>query len=145
MKKATLQEFLTPKKTLVLTNVNGKKTKTYQLGHYSLSFHQFLYHEFATDKELDGSKIFIDRLTNNDPTATLRAIYWLIEDKADFPIFEDFTKLLDSYKSPMHEMQLLLTAIFKDSLPNSYKKKAAFFLLKVTLLMIWTGIIYMIS
>ena len=144
MKKATLQEFLTPKKTLVLKSKNGKKTRTYQLGNYNLSFHSYLYHEFATEEESDGSKIFIDRLTNNDVMATLRVLYWLIEDKADFPTFEDFTKSLDNYTFHFHEMQLLLTAIFNESLPNYYKKKAAFFLLKMTLLIVWTGIIYMI-
>ena len=145
MKKATLQEFLTPKRTLVLKNVNGRKTRTYQLGNYNLSFHQFLYYEFATEKEQDGAKIFIDRLTNNDPKAALKAIYWLIEDKEDFPTFEDFTKALDSYKFSIHEIQLLLTAIFSESLPNYRKKKIGFFLLKMILLTGWTGIVYMIS
>lgn len=144
MKKTTLQEFLTPKRTLVLKNANGKKTRVYQLGNYNLSFHQFLYYEFATDKEPDGAKIFIDRLTNNDHTATLKAIYWLIEDKADFPTFEDFTKSLDSYKFHFHEVQLLLTSIFNDSLPNYRKKKIGFLLLKMILLIVWTGIVYMI-
>ena len=145
MRKATLQEFLTPKRTLVLKNTNGKKNRTYQLGNYNLSFHSYLYHEFATNEERDGSKIFVDRLTNNDIRITLKAIYWLIEDKADFPTFEDFTKSLDDYKLPTHEIQLLLTAIFRDSLPNYHKKKAGVFLLKMTLLMMWTGIVYMIS
>lgn len=145
MKKATLQEFLTPKRTLVLKNKNGKKTRTYQLGNYNLSFHQFLYHEFSTDKESDGSKVFIDRLTNNDPIPPLKAIYWLLEDKTDFPTFEDFTKILDNYKLSIYEIQLLVTAIFKESLPNYRKKKIAFFLLKMTLLTVWTGIVYMIS
>lgn len=144
MRKATLQEFLTPKRTLALEHKNQKKTTAYQLGRYDLSFHNMIYYEFATEKEPDGSKNFINRLTHNDPNATYKGIYYLIEDKTDFPTFKDFTDALSKYKLPLHKMQLLLTTVMQDSIPNHNKKKLALTLLKIAMATIFAGILYMI-
>jgi hypothetical protein len=144
MGKTTFQEFIIPKRTLVLKNKNGKKTRSHMLGHYNLSMHNMLYIEFATDKEPDGSKNFINRLSNNDPMACLKGIYLLIEDKTDFPLFEDFTKMFDKFNAPLHEMQILLTEVFNDSIPNYRKKKLASLALKTILVMMCAGILYLI-
>lgn len=145
MQKTTLQEFLTPKRALVLKNKNGKKTRSYTLGQYNLSLHNLLYLEFASDKEPDGSKNFINRLSNNDPMACLKGVYLLIEDKEDFPLFEDFTKLFDKYSLPLYELQTLLTEIFKDSIPNYHKKKLVKLTIKAIMitLAMCAGILYM--
>ena len=144
MKKTTLQEFLTPKRSLVLKTADGRKSRTYQLGHYNLSFHNIIYIEFATDENRDGSQNLVNRLSSNDPTAALKAIYLLVEDKTDFPTFESFTKTLDKYKIPIHEIQLLLTSIFTDSMPNQAKKKIIKYTVQIIILMILAGILYMI-
>lgn len=148
MRKVKLQEFLTPKRTLVFRSKNGKKIKGYNLQPYNLAFHSLIYSEFATEQEPDGTKNFINRLSNNDPIATTKVIYLLIEDKSDFPTFEDFTKSLDNVENPIYDFQILLTQIFQDSLPKWHKKKAfktsmTSMTLMIAVLMIFAGILYM--
>lgn len=144
MKKTTFQEFLTPTRFLELKDKKGKKARSYKLGNYNLSLHNILYLEFATPTQSDGSINFINRLTNNDPSATLKGIYLLIEDKEDFPTFEDFTKSMDEFNAPLHELQILLTQIFKESIPSYGKKKALKSLAMVASLMMFAGLHYMI-
>jgi len=144
MKKATLQEFLVPNRTLVLKSKNGKVTKSYKLAKFTVEFYGFLYYNFATRDNPDGVVNVSNRLSNNDKIIACELIYFLLEDKTDFPTFEDFTKALDTYKESLSEMLILITQIIKESLPSYNKKKIGFLLLKMTLLIVWTGIIYMI-
>ena len=134
MASVTLQEFLTPQRTLVIKNKNGKKIRCYKLARYSLAIHSIFHNEFATDTQPDGSQNFVTRLTNNDPIVCLKGLYILIDDKSDFPTFEEFTRLLDVYSAPIFEVQLLLTQVFKDSLPTNNKKKVIIPAVLLTLL-----------
>jgi hypothetical protein len=142
-----LQEFLTPKRTLELQSKksNSKKliTKRYVLGYYNLSCQSVINIEFATKNNPDGLSNFLNRLRNNDPEACLKALYILIEDKSDFPTYEDFRNLLDDYRIDIIEALFLLTEIVKDSIPNTRKKKILLKVFLLTQLLILTGILYM--
>ena len=144
MKKTKLEEFLIPDRTLVLQSNNGKITKGYKLGKFTVEFYGFIYHEFATKEKKDGVANVTNRLAHNDKIIASKLIYFLIEDKTDFPTFEDFTKALDGYNESLSHMLILVTQIIKEYLSSYNKKKIAWFLLKMTLLMAWTGIVYMI-
>jgi hypothetical protein len=106
--------------------------------------HDLLYLEFATDKEPDGTKNLFNRISNNDPMACLKAIYLYIEDKEEFPLFEDFTKLFDKYSAPLEELIILFYQIFNDSTPNYHKKKLAKLALKTALVTMCAGILFLI-
>lgn len=122
MPKTTLQEFLAPNRFLELQNKKGDIVRRYKLGNYTALYQNAVYLEFATEQNVNGLENFINRLSNNDPIACLKGLYLLIEDKEDFPLFTDFTKILNSYNAPIQELQLLLMQIINESLPV-YKKK----------------------
>jgi hypothetical protein len=143
MAKTSLQEFFVPQRTLALQNKKGNITRQYKLGHYSLSYQNVVYLEFATEENPNGLENFVNRLTNNDPMACLKGLYLLIEDKTDFPLFEDFTKMLDKYDAPIHELQILLTQIINESIPTYRKKKIRRNLGLTMFLMISAGVLYM--
>lgn len=142
---ATLQEFLIPKRTLTLINKKGQTACSYLLGHWSLTIQNIIYLEFATKEKPNGIDNLINRLSNSDPMACLKAIYILIEDKTDIPVFTDFTKKLDKYNIPLHEIQILLTKIISESIPKYRKKKI---IIKIALIilamMIFAGLLFMI-
>jgi hypothetical protein len=143
MAKTKLQEFLTPKRTLALQNKKGTITNQYRLGHYSLGFQSLLYLEFATEAEENGIQNFVNRISNNDPKACLKGIYLLIEDKEDFPLFEDFLKFMEKFDAPIHEIQILLMKVINDSIPRFGKKKAYIPLTHMIFLMIAAGLLFM--
>jgi len=144
MRKTKLQEFLTPKRALVLQKKNGRTARQYTLGYFTLDVQSIVYMEFATDENPNGVENLTNRLSNNDPMACLKTLYLLIEDKEDFPLFEDFTKKLDKYNVPMHEMMILLTKIINDSIPSLRKKKLMLNLAMTTIVMIFAGLLYSI-
>lgn len=145
MRKTKLQEFLTPKRTLVLQDKKGKNSRQYQLGYYNLFFQNLIYLEFATEENPNGIENFINRLSNNDPMACLKGIYFLIEDKSDFPKFEDFTKTLDKFQFSLDQVQLLLMRIMQDSMPDVGKKKVIkLLLITVAIMTISVGLLYLI-
>jgi hypothetical protein len=143
MSKTTLQEFLIPKRTLAFQNKKGTITRQYQLNHYTIAFQNIIYLEFATKENPNGLENFVNRLTNNDPIACMKGIYLLIEDKTDFPVFADFTKMLDKYDAPLHELQILLMKVINESVPVYRKKKILRVLGLGMFLILSAGILYM--
>jgi hypothetical protein len=143
MSKTTLQEFLIPKRTLAFQNKKGTITRQYQLSHYTIAFQNIIYLEFATKENPNGLENFVNRLTNNDPIACMKGIYLLIEDKTDFPVFADFTKMLDKYDAPLHELQILLMKVINESVPVYRKKKILRVLGLGMFLILSAGILYM--
>ncbi len=143
MSKATLQEFLIPQRTLAFQNKKGTITRQYKLGHWTVAFQNVIYLEFATKENQNGLENFVNRLTNNDPIACMKGIYLLIEDKTDFPLFQDFTKMLDKYNAPVQELQILLMKVINESVPVYRKKKILRILGMAIFLMTSAGILYM--
>lgn len=135
MPKLSLQEFLSQNRFLELKNKRGSVARRYKLGNYTILYQNAVYLEFATDEHPNGLENFVNRLSNNDPMACLKGLYLLIQDKEDFPLFSDFTKMLDSYDAPLHELQLLLMQIINESLPVYKKKRLRIALMKGVILL----------
>ena len=79
---------------------------------------------FATEEKPNGFQNALDRIAKGDNIVSSKFLYILIEDKTDFPTFDDFIKELNKYSLNVTELATLFNKIINDAVTIDKKKVA---------------------
>ena len=120
----SFREFLTPQRTLSLKTKKGKTSRSYKLRRVNLNTMLDMDEAFATEEKPNGFQNALDRIAKGDNIVSSKFLYILIEDKTDFPTFDDFIKELNKYSLNVTELATLFNKIINDAVPIDKKKVA---------------------
>ena len=121
----SFREFLTPQRTLSLKTKKGKTSRSYKLRRINLNTMLDMDEAFATEEKPNGFQNALDRISKGDSVISSKFLYILIEDKSDFPNFDDFIRELNKYSLNVTELATLFNKIINDSVPIDKKKVVA--------------------
>lgn len=128
MQDINIRDIASSGDILKLKNKSGKVIKEIELMKCTVSILTKIYLEFKTDKNPNGTQVFLDRFTNVDPVACLKVIYFLIKDKSEYPNFNDFAIDVEEASNSYVEYHTLLAGILNRDLgaSNTSRKKKLF-------------------